>query len=89
MVVFLQRCNKRVEGMSAGQAYLPSKQQSHDGEEYRQDEEHIGGAHHCVVGKLIWLSSNLVDVEANGEYEGSHAEQDHCDRGKTEGQEED
>lgn len=70
--------------MSAGQAYLPSKQQSHYGEEYGQDEEYVGGAHHCVVGELIWLSSNLVDVEADREYESSHTEQDHCDRGNTE-----
>ena len=64
--------------MSAWQAYLPSKQQSHYGEEYGQYEEHIGGAHHCVVGQLIWLSSNLADVEAHWEYESSHTEQDHC-----------
>ncbi len=68
--------------MSARQAYLPSKQQSHYGEEYRQNKEDVGGAHHCVVGELIRLSSNLVDVKANREYEGSHTEQDHCDRGK-------
>lgn len=71
------------EGMSAGQAHLPSKQQSHYGEEYGQNKEYIGGAHHCVVGELIWLSSNLLDVEAHWEYEGSHTEEDHCDRGKT------
>lgn len=70
--------------MSAGQAYLPSKQQSHNGEEYGQNEQYVGGAHHCVVGELIWLSSHLVDVEADWEYESGHTEEDHCDRGKTE-----
>lgn len=75
MVVFLQRYKKRRK--SAGQANLPSKQQSHNGEEYGQNEEYVGGAHHRVVGELIWLSSNLVDVEADGEYKSSHAEQDH------------
>lgn len=75
------------EGMSAGQAHLPSKQQSHYGEEYGQNKEYIGGAHHCVVGELIWLSSNLLDVEAHWEYEGSHTEEDHCDRGKTQKEE--
>lgn len=69
------------EGKSAGQAYLPGEQQPHYGEEYGQNEEYVGGAHHCVVGELIWLSSHLVDVEADWEYEGSHAEQDHCDGG--------
>lgn len=64
--------------LSAGQAHLPRKQQSHYGEEYGQNEEDVGGAHNCVVWQLIWLSSNLVDVEANWEYESSHTEQDHC-----------
>lgn len=63
--------------MSAGQAYLTSKQQSYYGEEYGQNEEYIGRAHHCVVGQLIRLSSNLIDVEADWEYESSHTEQDH------------
>lgn len=74
------KVQREKEGMSAGQAYLPSKQQSHYGEEYGQDKEYIGGAHHCVVGELIRLSSNLVDVEADWEYESSHTEQNHCDR---------
>lgn len=83
-LVFLQGFKKEEEeeedeeeGTSAGQAHLPSKQQPHYGEEYGQDEENVGGAHHSVVGQLIWLSSNLVDVEADGEYESSHTEQDH------------
>lgn len=71
------------EGMSAGQAHLPRKQQSHYGEEYGQDKEHIGGAHHCVVGELIRLTSNLIDVESQWENEGGHTEEDHCGRGKT------
>lgn len=79
IVVFLYTKRKK----SAGQAYLPSKQQSHNGEEYGQNEEYVGGAHRCVVGELIWLSPNLVDVEAHGEDESSHAEQDHCDKGET------
>lgn len=78
------KIQKEEEGMSARQAYLPSKQQSHYGEEYGQNKEYIGGAHHCVVGELIWLSSDLVDIEADWEYEGSHTEEDHCGRGKTE-----
>lgn len=63
--------------MSARQTYLPSKQKSHYGEEDGQDEENVRGAHHCVVGEFIWLSSNLVDVEANWEDESSHTEEDH------------
>lgn len=65
---------------STGQAHLPSKQQTHYGEEYGQNEEHIGGTHHRVVGQLIWLTPDLADVEADWEYEGGHTEQDHCDR---------
>jgi len=66
---------------SAGQADLSGKQQSDDGEEYGQDEEHVGGAHHRVVGQLVRLPTDLFDVEADGEDEGGHAEQDHCDGG--------
>lgn len=69
--------------MSAGQAHLPRKQQSHYGEEYGQDKEHIGGAHHCVVGELIRLTSNLIDVESQWENECGHTEEDHCGEGKT------
>lgn len=91
MAAFLQR-NKMDEdkkeeeedGMSTGQAYFPSKQQSYYGEEYGENKEDVGGAHHCVVGELIGLTSDLVDVEADGEYEGSHTEEDHCQRGSTE-----
>lgn len=71
--------------MSAGQAHLPGKQQSHYSEEYGQNEEYVGGAHHCVVGQLIWLSSNLVDVESNWENERSHTEQDHPREGDPSG----
>lgn len=74
------KVQKEEEGMSAGQAHLPSKQQSHYGEEYGQNKEHIGGAHHRVVGQLIRLPSNLIDVEADWEYEGGRTEQDHCGR---------
>lgn len=72
--------------MSAGQTHLTSKQESHYGEEYGQNEEYIGRAHHCVVGQFIWLSSNFIDVEADWEDESSHTEQDHCDRRRTEEQ---
>lgn len=71
--------------LSAGQANLPGKQQSHDGEEYGQNEQHIGGAHHCIVGELIRLSSNFVDVETDWEYEGGHTEEDHACEGDPSG----
>lgn len=89
--MFLQGFKKKEEeeeeeeGISAGEADLPSKQQSYYGEEDGQDEEDVGGAHHGVVGQLIWLSSNLVDVEADGEYESSHTEQDHPREGDPSG----
>lgn len=78
-----RRYKKREADTSAGQANLPSKQQPHDGEEYGQNEEHIGGAHPGVVGQLVRLPADLIDVEADWEYERGHTEQDHCDR-KTE-----
>lgn len=84
MVGFSSKIRKEEEGVSAGQAYLTSKQQSHYGEEYGQNKEYIGRADHCVVGQLIWLSSNLIDVEADWEDESSHTEQDHCDGRKAE-----
>lgn len=63
--------------MSAGEADLPSEQQSHYGEEYGENKQHVGGAHHRVVGELVASSSNLIDVEAHREDEGSRAEEDH------------
>lgn len=78
LVVFLQKHKHK----SSRQANLPGKQQPHDGEEYGENKEDIRGAHHCVVGEFIGLSSDLVDVEPDGEDESSHAEQNHCDRGE-------
>lgn len=63
---------------SAWEANFPRKQQSHYGEEDGEDEEHIRGADHCVVGQLVWLAPHLVDIEAYGEDERCHAKQDHC-----------
>ena len=73
---------KEEQGASARQTYLPSKQQPHYGEEYGEDKEYVGGAHHGVVGELIRLSTDLVDVEADWEDEGGHTEEDHWDGGK-------
>lgn len=62
---------------SAGEANFAGEQESHYGEEDGEDEEHIGGAHHRVVGQLVRLAPHLVDVEAYGKDERRHAEQDH------------
>lgn len=74
---FLQKCPP-APTWSTWQADLACKQESHYGEEDGQDEEDVGGAHHGVVGKLIRLTSNFLDIEAHWEDEGGHAEQDHC-----------
>lgn len=63
---------------STREANFSCKQQSHYGEEDGEDEEHIRGAHHRVVGQLVRLASHLVDIEAYGEDERRHTEQDHC-----------
>lgn len=62
---------------SAGEANFAGKQESHYGKEDGKDEEHVRGAHHRVVGQLVRLAPHLVDVEAYGEDERRHAEQDH------------
>lgn len=67
-----------MEESSAWEANLSCKQQSHYGEEDGEDKEDVRGAHHRVVGQLVWLTSDLVDVEAYWEDERCHAEQDHC-----------
>lgn len=67
-----------MEEFSAWEANLSCKQQSHYGEEDGEDKQHVRGAHHRVVGQLVWLTSHLVDVEAYWEDERCHAEQNHC-----------
>lgn len=62
---------------STWEADFPCKQQSHYGEEDGEDEEHVWRADHRVVGQLVRLPSNLVDIEAYWEDECCHAEQDH------------
>lgn len=62
---------------SAREANFACEQKSHYGEEDGEDEEHIRGADHCVVGQLVRLASHLVNIEAYGEDECRHAEQDH------------
>lgn len=81
LVEFLQKHKHK----SSRQANLPGKQQPHDGEEYGENKEDIRGAHHCVVGEFIGLSSDLVDVEPDGEDESSHAEQNHSCEGDPSG----
>lgn len=63
---------------SAWEANFACKQQSHYGEEDGEDKEHIRGADYRVVGQLVRLASHLVDIEAYGEDERRHTEQDHC-----------
>lgn len=62
---------------SAREANFACKQQSHYGEEDGEDEQHVRGADHCVVGQLVRLTSHLVDIEAYWEDQCCHAEQDH------------
>lgn len=62
---------------SAREANFACKQKSHYGEEDGEDKQHIRGTDHRVVGQLVWLTSHLVDIEAYGEDESRHAEQDH------------
>lgn len=70
----------RVES-SAREANFARKQQSHYGEEDGEDKQHVRRAHHRVVGKLVRLTSHLVDIEAYGEDECRHAEEDHASEG--------
>lgn len=63
---------------SARQAHFSSKQQPYYCEEDREHEEHVGRAHHRVVGQLVRLAAHFVNVEADGEDKRCHAEQDHC-----------
>lgn len=69
---------------SAWEANFACKQKSHYGEEDGEDKQHIRGSDHRVVGQLVWLSSHLVDIEAYGEDECRHAEQDHWKEGARE-----
>lgn len=62
---------------SAREADFAREQKSHYGEEDGEHEEHVRGADHRVVGQLVRLPSHLVDIEAYGEDERRHAEQDH------------
>lgn len=62
---------------SARQADFSRKQQPHYCEEDGEHEEHVGRAHHRVVGQLVRLTAHFVNVEADGEDECRHAEQDH------------
>lgn len=70
-----------MERSSAREADFSCKQQSHYGEENRQNEEHIRGAHHGVVRKLVRLASHFIDIETYGEDQRRHAEQDHSSEG--------
>lgn len=63
--------------LSAREANLAREQESHYSEEDGEDEQHVRGADHRVVGQLVRLPPHLVDVEAYGEDERRHAEQDH------------
>ena len=67
---------------SARQADFAGEQQSHDGKKYGKHKEHVGGAHHGVVGQLVGLTSDLADVEADGKDQRRHAEQNHCGTGE-------
>ena len=69
---------------SAWEANFACKQKSHYGEEDGEDKQHIRGSDHCVVRQLVWLPSHLVDIEAYGEDECRHAEQDHWKEGARE-----
>lgn len=69
---------------SAREANFACKQKSHYGEEDGEDEQHVRGADHCVVGQLVRLASHLVDIEAYGEDERRHTEQDHWKEGARE-----
>lgn len=66
---------------SAWEANFARKQQSHYGEENGEDKQHVRGADHRVVGQLVRLTSHLVDIEAYGEDECRHAEEDHWKEG--------
>lgn len=66
------------EASSARQADLSCKQQPHYCEEDGEHEEHVGRAHHRVVGQLVRLAAHFVNVEADGEDKSCHAEQNHC-----------
>jgi len=69
---------------SAWEANFACKQQSHYGEEDGEDKQHVRGADHCVVGQLVRLTSHLVNIEAYGEDECRHAEEDHWKEGTRE-----
>lgn len=69
---------------SAWEANFAGKQQSHYSEEDGEDKQHIRGAHHRVVGQFVRLASHLVYIEAYGEDECRHAEQDHWKEGARE-----
>lgn len=77
---FSPRGGPRFES-SAREANFACKQKSHYGEEDGEDEEDVRGADHRVVGQLVRLASHLVDIEAYGEDECRHAEQDHAGEG--------
>lgn len=62
---------------SAWEANFACKQQSYYGEEDGEDKQHVRGADHRVVGQLVRLASHLIYIEAYGEDERRHAEQDH------------
>ena len=70
--------DQKGSGVSAWQADFAGEQQSHDGKKYGEHKEHVGGAHNCVVGQLVGLTSDLADVEADGKDQRRHAEQHHC-----------
>lgn len=75
---------RRTVESSAREANFACKQKSHYGEEDGEDKQHIRRAHHRVVGQLVRLASHLVDIEAYGEDERRHAEQDHWREGARE-----
>lgn len=66
---------------SAWKANFACEQQSNYGEEDGEDKQHVRGADHRVVGQLVRLASHLIDIEAYGEDERRHAEQDHASKG--------
>lgn len=63
--------------LSAWEAHLAREQESHYSEENGEHKQHVRGADHRVVGQLVRLAPHLIDVEAYGEDERRHAEQDH------------
>lgn len=65
--------------LSAREAHLAREQESHYSEENGEHKQHVRGADHRVVGQLVRLAPHLIDVEAYGEDERRHAEQDHCE----------